>query len=270
MGRPREGVGRRHIECLVELVEKKLQGALPVHLGGPGRSGAAGLAPSVVSWARASGFSGEAGRTLVLLGESGALAGALFGIGDGEGALALGALSKTLPEGDWHFASTPAEPELAAIALALGGYVLLADLEVGQGAARQAGRCRRGARSPHRRGRLPDTRPGQHADQRHGAGQSGEGGADFGRGSQGRNLRHQGRRSAYAEFPDDPCRRPCLIRRAAADRHDLGATGRAEGDAGRQGRLLRHRRSRHQAIVRHAVDEEGHGRRGQCAWRWPR
>ena len=36
--------------------------------------------------------------------------------------------------------------------------------------------------------------------------------------------------------------------RAAADRHGLGAEGRAEGDAGRQGRLLRYRRPRHQAV----------------------
>ena len=35
-----------------------------------------------------------------------------------------------------------------------------------------------------------------------------------------------------------------------------------EGDAGRQGRLFRHRRSRHQAIRRDALDEKGHGRRG--------
>ncbi|TJW22605.1 MAG: leucyl aminopeptidase family protein, partial [Mesorhizobium sp.] len=46
-----------------------------------------------------------------------------FGTGDGEGALAVGALARALPEGDWHFASTLAEPEIAAIALALGGYV---------------------------------------------------------------------------------------------------------------------------------------------------
>ncbi|RUV51580.1 leucyl aminopeptidase family protein, partial [Mesorhizobium sp. M7A.F.Ca.MR.228.00.0.0] len=36
---------------------------------------------------------------------------------------AFGALSKALPEGDWHFASAPAEPDLAATALLLGGYV---------------------------------------------------------------------------------------------------------------------------------------------------
>ena len=107
----------------VELVEKKMQGALPVHLVARDGLETAGLAPSVVAWAKANGFSGEAGKTLAVPGEHGTLGGALFGVGEGEGALALGALSKALPEGDWHFASAPAEPELAAIALALGGYV---------------------------------------------------------------------------------------------------------------------------------------------------
>ena len=107
----------------VELVELTLQTALPVHLVAKGDLEAAGLAPSSIAWAKANGFSGEAGRTLVVPGESGALAGALFGIGDGEGMLAVGALARALPEGDWHFASGLAEPELAAIALALGGYV---------------------------------------------------------------------------------------------------------------------------------------------------
>ena len=47
----------------VELVEKKLQGALPVHLVAKEGLEAAGLAPSAIAWARANGFSGEAGRT---------------------------------------------------------------------------------------------------------------------------------------------------------------------------------------------------------------
>ncbi|TIP62112.1 MAG: leucyl aminopeptidase family protein, partial [Mesorhizobium sp.] len=71
---------------------------------------------SSLAWAKANGFSGQAGRTLILPDENGALAGALFGTGDGEGALAVGALARALPEGDWHFASTLAEPEIAAIA----------------------------------------------------------------------------------------------------------------------------------------------------------
>ncbi|PTE07203.1 leucyl aminopeptidase family protein [Mesorhizobium helmanticense] len=105
----------------VELVETKPKNALPVHLVARDGLETASLAPSSIAWARANGFSGEAGRTLIVPGEGGALAGALFGTGDG--ALAIGALARALPEGDWHFASALAEPELAAIALLLGGYV---------------------------------------------------------------------------------------------------------------------------------------------------
>ncbi len=107
----------------VELIERELKTTLPVHLVAKDRLDTAGLASSSLAWAKANGFSGQAGRTLILPDESGALAGALFGTGDGEGALAIGALARALPEGDWHFASTLAEPEIAAIALALGGYV---------------------------------------------------------------------------------------------------------------------------------------------------
>ncbi len=107
----------------VELVETKTSDARPINLITKDGLDTAGLAPSTIAWAVANGFSGEAGRTLVVPGENGALAGALFGIGGGEGALAVGALARALPEGDWHFAGAPAEPELAAIALVLGGYV---------------------------------------------------------------------------------------------------------------------------------------------------
>ncbi|MBZ9796713.1 leucyl aminopeptidase family protein [Mesorhizobium sp. ES1-4] len=107
----------------VELVENKLENPLPIHLVARDGLEAAGLSPSVVAWAKANGFSGEAGRTLVVPDDNGALGGAMFGLGEREGALAVGALAKTLPEGDWHFASRPDEPELTALAVVLGGYV---------------------------------------------------------------------------------------------------------------------------------------------------
>ena len=68
-------------------------------------------------------------------------------------------------------------------------------------------------------------------------------------------------------FPLDPCGWPCRCvgARAASDRHHLGRSRRAQGHAGRQGRLLRQRRPRHQADRGHAADEEGHGRRRERA-----
>jgi leucyl aminopeptidase len=86
----------------------------------------AGLEAAALAWAKAHDFAGEAGRVLVLPGANGAPGGAVLGLGkndDGLGALAFGALAKSLPEGQWHFASAPADPTLAAIGLKLGGYV---------------------------------------------------------------------------------------------------------------------------------------------------
>ncbi|MEW6630773.1 MAG: leucyl aminopeptidase family protein, partial [Pseudomonadota bacterium] len=107
----------------VEFIEQQPDTAMPVYLVAKDCVDAIGLPPPAAAWARANGFSGEAGRTLILPGESGAVAGALFGIGDDEGALAIGALARTLPAGDWYFASTLPAPDLAALALVLGGYV---------------------------------------------------------------------------------------------------------------------------------------------------
>ena len=107
----------------VEFVDEKPQAALPVYLVGKDGLKDLPLAPAAMGWATANGFSAEAGRTLLLPGEDGAVAGALFGIGDGESVLGMGALARALPEGDWHFASKARHPDLAALALVLGGYV---------------------------------------------------------------------------------------------------------------------------------------------------
>ncbi|HEY4193211.1 MAG TPA: leucyl aminopeptidase family protein [Mesorhizobium sp.] len=107
----------------VELVATKSKNSAPIHLIAKNGLADAGLDKSELAWARANGFSGEAGKTLVLPGTGGSVAGALFGTGKGEGALALGALAKALPEGDWHFASSPDDPGLAALSLVLGGYI---------------------------------------------------------------------------------------------------------------------------------------------------
>jgi leucyl aminopeptidase len=106
----------------VELIEEPSGQALPVYLVAKDGTGAAALAPVAQAWAAANGFSGEAGKTLLLPGQGGAIAGALFGTGEGEGALAIGALARALPEGEWRFATTPVDPELAALGLVLGGY----------------------------------------------------------------------------------------------------------------------------------------------------
>ncbi|WP_394889090.1 leucyl aminopeptidase family protein [Mesorhizobium sp. AaZ16] len=104
----------------LELVEKPSRKALPVHLVAKGDLES--LDPAAAAWARANGFSGDAGKVLLLPGSDGALAGALLGMGDGETSLHSGALAKVLPEGEWHFASDPKNPPLAALGLVLGSY----------------------------------------------------------------------------------------------------------------------------------------------------
>ncbi|MEP9398046.1 leucyl aminopeptidase family protein [Mesorhizobium sp. KR2-14] len=108
------------------VTDQKPKQSRPVHLIAKDGLDGAGLDAAAVAWAKQNGFSGEAGRTLVLPGADGSVAGALFGLGnggEGNGALVLGALARSLPEGDWHFAETPARPALAALGLMLGGYV---------------------------------------------------------------------------------------------------------------------------------------------------
>ncbi|HWK69116.1 MAG TPA: leucyl aminopeptidase family protein [Rhizobiaceae bacterium] len=109
----------------VELVGKKSRASLPVHLVARDALGDAGLEPGAAAWAKANDFTGQAGKVLILPGDGGELAGALLGTGNGEdgfGALTVGTLARTLPEGDWHFAVEPATPEIAALGLLLGGY----------------------------------------------------------------------------------------------------------------------------------------------------
>lgn len=141
----------------VELVETKLNNALPVHLVAKDSLEATRLTPPSIAWAKANGFSGEAGRALILPGENGAIAGALFGIGEGEGSLAVGALARTLPEGEWSFASTPTDPELTALGVILGICLHPLRQEAGQGVAlRIAFRCGCRPHPPYRGRRFPD------------------------------------------------------------------------------------------------------------------
>ena len=108
----------------VELIETRTGSAHPIHLVRKGRLEEPGLAPDVVDWAKANGFSGQPGRVLLLPGAGGA-GGALLGVGaddEGHSPLVTGALAKELPEGDWYFAAAPAAPDLALLGLMLGSY----------------------------------------------------------------------------------------------------------------------------------------------------
>ena len=107
------------------LIDKPAETSLPVHLVTKETFADAGLDDATRAWAAANGFTGQEGRLLVVPGASGAIAGALFGVAanqDGFAPLATGALARGLPDGDWHFATSPASPDLAALGVLLGSY----------------------------------------------------------------------------------------------------------------------------------------------------
>jgi leucyl aminopeptidase len=78
-----------------------------------------------IAWLRASGFTGRAGTFALLPGAAG-VAAAVLGLGEDEALrdapMAAGILPAALPEGDYHFGWLPDDPELAALAWALGSY----------------------------------------------------------------------------------------------------------------------------------------------------
>ncbi|WP_048645348.1 leucyl aminopeptidase family protein [Nitratireductor soli] len=106
------------------LVAKKDAHSLPVYPVRASGLEAVAAPPEALAWARVHGFSGAAGKVLTVPGENTVLAGAFLGLGEaGEAsALAAGGLARHLPEGAWHFATAPADPELAVLGLLLGSY----------------------------------------------------------------------------------------------------------------------------------------------------
>lgn len=108
----------------MEFTDRVSKGSHAIRLIARGTLEGAGLEPNHMAWARANGFGGEAGKTLLLPGQGGEIGGALFGLGDEEErrSLAFGSLSKNLPDGDWHLHDQPDNPTLAAIGMRLGGY----------------------------------------------------------------------------------------------------------------------------------------------------
>jgi leucyl aminopeptidase len=100
------------------------EGSLPVFMVSKADIEAGRLPDEVARWAKANGFFGEAGRLLTVPGTDGALAGAVFGLGDRpeERPLDAGKLATALPKGRWHLAGATAADALAALGYGLGGY----------------------------------------------------------------------------------------------------------------------------------------------------
>ena len=108
----------------VTLLNSPEASSLPVYAVEADALDACQAPKAAIAWAKANGFSGAAATVLTIPGESGALAGAFFGLGNSDAAnpLSAGALARQLPEGDWHFADVPKQAELALLGLLLGSY----------------------------------------------------------------------------------------------------------------------------------------------------
>ncbi|MHB2266614.1 leucyl aminopeptidase family protein [Aliihoeflea sp. PC F10.4] len=109
----------------LEITDTPLSKAKTIHVVSKGGVDAAPVDASAHGWAATNGFSGQAGRILVLPDAQGGIAGALAGTGEETGAarsMALGRLGRDLPAGEWTFAPGGYDPHIAALAVLLGGY----------------------------------------------------------------------------------------------------------------------------------------------------
>jgi len=86
----------------------------------------AGLSEAERRWVEARGWKPAQGAVLLLPGEGGGLGAVLLGTGGKDWAakapMLTGALSGALPEGDYYFADTMPDPELAALGFLAAGY----------------------------------------------------------------------------------------------------------------------------------------------------
>ncbi len=83
-----------------------------------------GISDNGARWLKSCDFDGKLGSLILMPSDSGQIEGAVFGTGS-EGPderLIFGKLATALPDGNWYFANSPAEPELAALGFLLGGY----------------------------------------------------------------------------------------------------------------------------------------------------
>jgi hypothetical protein len=232
----------------------------------------------VAAWVNATGFKADSGATLLLSDADGALDAVLLGLGRGDDPWSTGGLAKALPKGRYRLSEivglAPAYaarfPTWAALAWALGAYHFgryrkdtsvvekLASLKWPEGCDRasvtrtvDAAVLTRDLINTPAADMLPDSLAKAAADvaARHGAACKIIVGDDLPKDGLSPDSRRRTRRRS----------------RAASHRFYLGRRRRSQGHAGREGRLLRYRRTRSQTLQRHGADEKGHGRCGNRA-----
>lgn len=103
-----------------ELLIAASDSARPVRVIAQGRP----LTGRQAAWAQANGFAGKAGQLLIVPGDDGAAAEALFGAGAAFEPMSARSLPTRLPAGDWRLDGVEGEAaSQAALAFALGGYL---------------------------------------------------------------------------------------------------------------------------------------------------
>src|SRR5687767_14387726 len=116
------------MEHLSTLLSDSAKPATPIHaIGAEGvETALQGLDENARRFALAQGFKADSGRIVLLPDERGEIGAVLFGLGSPDSAernpLLFGKLATGLPAGDYRLAAGTADPELAALAFALGGY----------------------------------------------------------------------------------------------------------------------------------------------------
>ncbi|TWF52945.1 leucyl aminopeptidase family protein [Neorhizobium alkalisoli] len=98
----------------------------PVHAVTPDdiKAGPGNIDPATLAWAKAAGFTGEAGTVLLVPNEKGEVASALFGLGadPADAPFISGKLSKLLPAGDWHIEAAGTVDPRFLLGFGLGTY----------------------------------------------------------------------------------------------------------------------------------------------------
>jgi leucyl aminopeptidase len=107
------------------LTDQPSADARPVHLVTEASFASLPIDEDARRWATANGFTGQAGRLLVMPGKDGGVSGAILGVAAeryGLSPLATGALAQKLPAGAWALAGKVDDPDLAGLGLILGSY----------------------------------------------------------------------------------------------------------------------------------------------------
>ena len=235
-------------------------------------SGAARRTSRLANWIVANCFKAERGKLLVIPRPAGPAAAVVVGLGRRESARRaelLGGGGDSRSIAGRRLSSGRVAADRSATQFAFGWAYGQYKFERYRRAESARERCslrlpprrrRRRSRATARRD-CAGARSHQHACERHVARGTGAGGRRGRASLRSETSRDHRRRSAQGAVPRDSRSRSRSRRRAATRRHRVGRSVASEGHARRQGRVLRHRRPRHQARRIDAADEEGHGRR---------